>query len=103
MLKFVVQTFYQSLFSNSFPFSNFPLAIIFPSESFPHQKAQSKRQEPKKPPKQGQKPTKQKPHTPLQQVFLYPVVNREELQFSGRDKTLQQEKPVLRLASLNTA
>jgi hypothetical protein len=42
-----LQTFYQPLFSYSFPFSNFPLAILFllvilfPLESFPHQKAQS--------------------------------------------------------------
>jgi hypothetical protein len=40
MLKFSVQTFYQPLFSHSFPFSNFPLAILFssvipfPSKSF---------------------------------------------------------------------
>jgi hypothetical protein len=53
MLNFSVQTFYQPLFSHSFPFSNFPLAILFPSvilfpsKSFPHQKAQSKRQKPK--------------------------------------------------------
>jgi hypothetical protein len=42
-----VQTFYQPLFSHSFPFSNFPLAILFPSKSFPHQNSQSKRIKPK--------------------------------------------------------
>jgi hypothetical protein len=47
MLKVSLQTFYQPLFSHSFPFSNFPLTvlfpsvILFPSKSFPHQKAQS--------------------------------------------------------------
>jgi hypothetical protein len=41
MLKFSVQTFYQPLFSHSFPFSNFPLAVLFPSESVPHQKAKA--------------------------------------------------------------
>jgi hypothetical protein len=52
MLRFLVQTFYQLLFSQSFPFSNFPAilfpsAILSPSKSFPHQKAQSKRIKPK--------------------------------------------------------
>jgi hypothetical protein len=52
MLKFSVQTFYQPLFSHSFPFSNFPAilfpsVILFPSKSFQHQKAQSKRIKPK--------------------------------------------------------
>jgi hypothetical protein len=48
-----VQTFYQPFFTHSFPFSNFPLAILFSSlilfhsKSFPHQKAQSKRIKPK--------------------------------------------------------
>jgi hypothetical protein len=42
MSKFSVQTFYQPLFSHSFPFNNFPLAILFPSKSFPQQKAHSK-------------------------------------------------------------
>jgi hypothetical protein len=42
MLKFSVQIFYQPLFRHSFPFNNFPLAILFPSKSFPHQKAKSK-------------------------------------------------------------
>jgi hypothetical protein len=59
MLKFSVQTFYQPLFSHSFPFSNFPLAILFPSvilfpsKNFPHQKTQSKNpsQSLKNPPK----------------------------------------------------
>jgi hypothetical protein len=51
MLKFSVQTFYQPLFTNSFPLSNLPLALslqqfIFPSASFsppkaPTSKAQS--------------------------------------------------------------
>jgi hypothetical protein len=31
MLNFLVQSFYQPLFSLSFPFSNFPLVILFPS------------------------------------------------------------------------
>jgi hypothetical protein len=59
-----VQTFYQPLFSHSFPFSNFPLAILFPSvilflsKRFPHQKAQRQRQEPLIP--------KQKPQTKAQ-------------------------------------
>jgi hypothetical protein len=39
MLNFLVQTLYQPLFSNSFLFSN-----LFPSKSFLHQKATSKRQ-----------------------------------------------------------
>jgi hypothetical protein len=47
MLKFSVQTVYQP------PFSKFPLAILFPSgilfpsKSFPHQKAQNKKPKPK--------------------------------------------------------
>jgi hypothetical protein len=44
MLKFPVYTFYQTLFS-IFPSAIFPLfpsTILFPSKSFPHQKAQSK-------------------------------------------------------------
>jgi hypothetical protein len=57
MLKFSVQSFYQPLFSHSFPFNNFPLAILFPSvilfpsKSFPHQKAQRKSQSAENPPK----------------------------------------------------
>jgi hypothetical protein len=49
VLKFLVQTFYQPLFSISFPCNKFfslhqffPSIILFPSKSFPHQKAQSK-------------------------------------------------------------
>jgi hypothetical protein len=85
-----VQTFYQPLFSRTFPFRNFPLAILFPSvilfpsKSFPPQKAQSKRIKPKpkpKPPKiqaqnaQGKKQKasdkKQKPPALLQWAFIY--------------------------------
>jgi hypothetical protein len=57
MLKFSVQTFYQLFFSHSFPFSKFSLAILFssvilfPSKSFPHQKAQRKSQSPENLPK----------------------------------------------------
>jgi hypothetical protein len=48
-----VQTFYQPLFSHSFPFSNFPLVILFPSP-----KAQSEK--PKSKPKVKAKGKKQK-------------------------------------------
>jgi hypothetical protein len=51
MLKFSVQTFYQPLFSHSFPFSSFPLAILFPSKSFPHKKPKAKHQSEKPKPK----------------------------------------------------
>jgi hypothetical protein len=71
MLKFLVQTSYQSLFSHSFPFSNFLLAILFPSKIFPHQNAQSKSQSLKNPPKPKVKAKgkKQKPQALLQQAF----------------------------------
>jgi hypothetical protein len=60
MLKFSVQTFYQTLFSHTFPFGNFPSVILFPSKSFPHQKAQSKTPKPKLKPKVKAKGEKQK-------------------------------------------
>jgi hypothetical protein len=41
MLTFPMQTFYQPLFS-IFSSTLFPSIILFPSKSFPHQKAQSK-------------------------------------------------------------
>jgi hypothetical protein len=41
MLKFSVQTFYQPFFSHSFPFSNFPLAILFPSKASHTKKAKA--------------------------------------------------------------
>jgi hypothetical protein len=84
MLNFLVQTFYQSPFNHSFLFSNFPLAILFhsvilfPSKSFPHQKAKNKTQKPqakakgKSPspkPKAQENPPKQKFPAPLQWVF----------------------------------
>jgi hypothetical protein len=83
MLKFSVETFYQPFFSHSFPFSNFPLAILFPSvilfpsKSFPHQKAQSKSQKPKpKKPKgkkgPGEKPGKEKAEWTLRANILGP-------------------------------
>jgi hypothetical protein len=72
MLKFSVQKFYQPLFSHAFPFSNFlsailfPLVILFPSKSFPDQKAESKNRKPK-PKKTEDK--KQKLQALLQQAF----------------------------------
>jgi hypothetical protein len=56
MLTFPMQTFYQPLFS-IFSSTLFPSIILFPSKSFPHQKAQSKGFSPifegkKAPPKQ---------------------------------------------------
>jgi hypothetical protein len=49
MLKFIVQTFYQPVFS-IFPSAILlPSVIIFLSKSFPHQKAQSKAQKAKAP------------------------------------------------------
>jgi hypothetical protein len=82
MLKFLVKTFYQSLFSHFFLFSNFPLAILFPSiilfpsKSFPNQKAQSKSQklQPKKPLKAKPKGKKQNPQA-LFQLFNEPITN----------------------------
>jgi hypothetical protein len=81
MLKFSVQIFYQALFSHSFPFSNFPLAvlfpsvIIFPSKSFPHQKAKSQRQKASCPKAKAKSPSpspsqKQKPLFCLQGSFI---------------------------------
>jgi hypothetical protein len=70
-LKFSVQTFYQPLFSHTFLFGNFPLAILspsvilFPSKSFQHQKAQIKSQRQKA----KAKGKKQKPSAFLQWVF----------------------------------
>jgi hypothetical protein len=69
MLKF----FYQPLFSHSFSFSNFPAillpsVILFPSKSFLHQKAQSKRIKPK--PNVKAKSKKQKPPAFLQGPFI---------------------------------
>jgi hypothetical protein len=70
MLKFLVQTFYQPLFSHAFPFSNFP-AILFPSKSFPHQKSQSKgiktkpKPKPKKPSKEKASGKNQKPQAKI--------------------------------------
>jgi hypothetical protein len=81
MLKFSVQTFYQPLLSHSFPFSNFPLAILFPSvilfpsKSFPHQKAKGK----------NQKAESRKPS------FSAPFINSSklvELRFLGRGMAL---------------
>jgi hypothetical protein len=72
MLKFFVQTFYQSLFSNS------PLAILL-QQFFSHtKKPQSKR------------PQKQKAKAPLPPSggLLYPMVNRVEQLFTGRGVTL---------------
>jgi hypothetical protein len=59
-------------FSHTFPFNNFPLAVLFPSKSFPHQNAQSKSQSPKNPPKPKvkAKDKKQKPPALLQQPFI---------------------------------
>jgi hypothetical protein len=64
----LLQTFFQPLFSYTFPFNNFPAVlspsvILFPSKNFPHQKAQSKRTKPKpkKPSKAKAKIKKQKP------------------------------------------
>jgi hypothetical protein len=78
MLKFSVQTFYQPLFSI------FPLAILFPSKRFPHQKAQSKAPKAKS--------RKQMPLFLLQGSFI--AANRVE---QGRGVTLQQENPVFLL------
>jgi hypothetical protein len=60
MLKFLVQTFYQPFFSHTFSFSNFPLAILFPSKSFPHQKGS----------KQNNQAKGKKPQTLLQGPFI---------------------------------
>jgi hypothetical protein len=68
MLKFSVLTFSQPFFGHSFPFSNFPLAILFPSvilfpyKSFPHQKAYSEKPKPK--PKVKAKGKKQNTSSP---------------------------------------
>jgi hypothetical protein len=78
MLKFSVQTFYQPLFSHTFPFSNFPLAILFPSvilfpsKSFPtpkspKQKNQAKAQKTLQSKSQRQKA---KPQALLQGPFI---------------------------------
>jgi hypothetical protein len=64
MLKFLVQIFYQPLFSHTFPFSNFPLAILFPSKNLPHQKAQSKSDTPKNPPEPSVKAKGKKQKAP---------------------------------------
>jgi hypothetical protein len=83
MLKFLVQTFYPPLFSHSFPFSNFPLAILFPSvilfpfKSFPYQKAQSKRNK-LKPPKTSYPP---------KEVLLQTAANRMVQRLLGRGVT----------------
>jgi hypothetical protein len=61
MLKFLVQTFYQPLFSHSFP-----SVILFPSKSFPHQKAQSQSQR-QKPNLKGKK---QKPQPSFHRPFI---------------------------------
>jgi hypothetical protein len=42
MLKFLVQTFYQPLFSHSFPFSNFFSFQKLPTPKSPKQKAKPK-------------------------------------------------------------
>jgi hypothetical protein len=66
-----VHTFYQPLFSHTFSFSNFSLAILFRSKSFPHQKAQSKR-------------TKQKPpQNLLKQKISRQKVKSSQPSFSG--------------------
>jgi hypothetical protein len=79
MLKFSVQAFYQPLFSI------FPSIILFPSKSFPHQKAQSKSFFPiVKSKKPKVKPPKAKAPLPPPGVF-----------YSSKQGsvTLQQEKP----------
>jgi hypothetical protein len=78
VLKFSVQTFYPPLFSHPFPFSNFPLAILFPSlilfpsKSFPHQNAQSKKPKPKA--KAQSKSQKQKAQKNLKPSFSRPLI-----------------------------
>jgi hypothetical protein len=82
MLKFLLQTFYQSLFSHSFPFNNFPLAIFFPSvilipsKSFSHQKPQSKSQKPKPKKTSQSKIHRQKSKKP--QALIKTAANRVE-------------------------
>jgi hypothetical protein len=61
-----MQTFYQPLLSHFFPFSNFPLAILFPSvilfpsKIFPHPKAQRKIIKPEPQKTQAQKALRSK-------------------------------------------
>jgi hypothetical protein len=90
MLKFLVQTFFQPLFSHTFPFSNFPLAILFPFKSFPHQKAQSKRIKPK--PQKTQAPktlqSQRQKAKSLKPSFSRPVANKVEQRLLGRGVTL---------------
>jgi hypothetical protein len=62
MLKFSVQTFYQPLFNNSFPFSN-----LFPSKSFLHQKGETPRQKPHIP---KQKPKAKGPSSSFKGSFI---------------------------------
>jgi hypothetical protein len=72
MLKFLVQTFYQLLFSHTFPFSNFPLAILFPSVILSPSKSpnQESRQSPSQTPKPKKPKAKiKKPQALLQWVF----------------------------------
>jgi hypothetical protein len=77
MLKFSVQTFYQPLFRHSFPFNNFPLAILFLSvilflsKSIPYPKAQSKgpKQKNKPKPKAKAKGKKQKTSSSPSEIF----------------------------------
>jgi hypothetical protein len=62
-----MKTFYQPLFTHSFPVSNFPLEIFFPSKSFLHHKAKSKMQIPKaKGPKAKAKSKSKKPKAKAQ-------------------------------------
>jgi hypothetical protein len=66
MLKFSVQTFYQPLFSHSFPFSNSFLFQKLPTPKSPKQKNQAKAQ--KNPSPKGplnQKPNAKSPSPPL--------------------------------------
>jgi hypothetical protein len=64
VLNFSVQTFYPPLFSHSFPFSSFPLATLFPSKSFPHQKAKAKAPNPSKAQSKSQRQKSESPHPP---------------------------------------
>jgi hypothetical protein len=61
MLKLSMQTFYQPLFSHSFPFNNFPFSNSFlfqnlPTPKSPKQKAKTKAQKTSKVKVEGKKP-----------------------------------------------
>jgi hypothetical protein len=61
-----------------------PSAFLFPSKSFPHQKAKSQKPQAKSPQQKAQsKKPKAKASFPPSVSLLYPVVSRVEQQFWG--------------------